>query len=243
MSALKIKHPRLTHPLTGRPLEAVGIVNGRVIWPIMGGDPSNDPPGGDDGDKGDPPGGNDDGDKPKEKPAPNGFPENTALAEMTVEQREAYWKHNARKHEEAEKAYKALGKTPDEIKALLDASKPDSEKALEAAREEGRAEARAEVNKTIADTLVASRLKSLDKKAEDFPALEALDLTKFTNDDGSLNTDKVTAVIDSIAPSTAGGGGNDRGPDKGLGKRGNAKQSAKAAGKSEAERRFGKKQQ
>lgn len=239
MSALKITHPRLTHPLTGLPLEAAGIVNGRVIWPILGGDPSNDPPPGDEGNKGDPPPG-DEG-KPKDPPAPNGFPENTALAEMTAEQREAYWKHQARKHEDAEKAYKALGKTPDEIKSLLDASKPDSEKALEAARAEGRAEALATVNQTIADSLVTSRLKSLDKKAEDFPALEALDLTKFTNDDGSLNTDKVTAVIDSIAPSAAGGGGNDRGPDKGLGNRGNAKQSAKDAGRAEAERRFGTK--
>lgn len=234
MSALKIKHPRLTHPLTGRPLEAVGIVNGRVIWPIMGGDPSNDPPEGGGG-EGDPPKGG--GDEPKEKPAPNGFPENTALTEMTVEQQVAYWQHYARKHEEAEKAYKALGKTPDEIKALLEASKPDSEKALEAAREEGRSEERVKVTKTVVDTLVAARLKSLDKKAEDFPLLEAIDFTKFTNDDGSLNTDKVTAVIDSIAPSAAGGGGNDRGPDKGLGKRGNAKQSAKEAGKAEAERR------
>lgn len=31
-------HPTLTHPLTGEPLRAVGIVNGRTIWPILGGD-------------------------------------------------------------------------------------------------------------------------------------------------------------------------------------------------------------
>lgn len=31
-------HPNLLHPLTGQPLQAVGVVNGRTIWPIMGGD-------------------------------------------------------------------------------------------------------------------------------------------------------------------------------------------------------------
>src|SRR5690349_19240148 len=30
---------------------------------------------------------------------PTGFPADTPLTEMTVEQREAYWKHQARKHE------------------------------------------------------------------------------------------------------------------------------------------------
>ncbi len=38
-------HPTKRHPLTGLPLEAVGILpSGRVVWPIMGGDSSNDPP-------------------------------------------------------------------------------------------------------------------------------------------------------------------------------------------------------
>lgn len=29
-------HPTLVHPLTGKPLQAVGIVGGRVIWPTLG---------------------------------------------------------------------------------------------------------------------------------------------------------------------------------------------------------------
>lgn len=32
------QHPYLLHPLTGQPLRAVGVVNGRIVWPIMGGD-------------------------------------------------------------------------------------------------------------------------------------------------------------------------------------------------------------
>lgn len=37
-----------THPLTGEPIEPVGAVGGRPVWPIMGGAPDDD---GDDGDK------------------------------------------------------------------------------------------------------------------------------------------------------------------------------------------------
>lgn len=36
VSALPI-HPTLFHPRTGDPLRAVGVVNGRVIWPVLGG--------------------------------------------------------------------------------------------------------------------------------------------------------------------------------------------------------------
>lgn len=30
------------HPITGEPIEPIGIVNGRVVWPIMGGAPKDD---------------------------------------------------------------------------------------------------------------------------------------------------------------------------------------------------------
>lgn len=37
-------HPYLTHPFTGRPLQAVGVVAGRYVWPILGGsEPAGDP--------------------------------------------------------------------------------------------------------------------------------------------------------------------------------------------------------
>jgi hypothetical protein len=40
-----ILHPTMRHPLTGRPLEAVGVLpSGRIVWPIMGSGPENDPP-------------------------------------------------------------------------------------------------------------------------------------------------------------------------------------------------------
>ena len=43
-SAQPILHPSKRHPLTGALLEAVGVLpNGKVIWPILGGDDSNPP--------------------------------------------------------------------------------------------------------------------------------------------------------------------------------------------------------
>lgn len=39
---MTIKHPTLMHPRTGQPLEAVGVVAGKIVWPIMGGDGSEE---------------------------------------------------------------------------------------------------------------------------------------------------------------------------------------------------------
>jgi len=38
--SLELTHPYLLHPRTGEPLQAVGIVAGRPVWPILGGDGS-----------------------------------------------------------------------------------------------------------------------------------------------------------------------------------------------------------
>lgn len=35
-------HPTLTHPRTGEPLVAVGVINGRAIWPVLGGSGEGD---------------------------------------------------------------------------------------------------------------------------------------------------------------------------------------------------------
>lgn len=48
MSKLLTLHPSKRHPLTGRRLEAVGVLpNGKVIWPVLGSDdtvPPAEPP-------------------------------------------------------------------------------------------------------------------------------------------------------------------------------------------------------
>ena len=224
-------HPRLRHPLTGEPLVAVGLRkrDGSPIWPIMGGDPTNDDPK-------DPPA--DPPNDPKDPPKDLGFPANTPWQDMEPAEQAAYWRHQAKKHEDRTKEWTKLGKTPDEVRKTLDDAKPDSQKALEAAREEGRAEARAAANAAIVNTVVETLIPE-GKKPEDFPILEALDLTKFTKDDGTVDTAKVRSVVQSALGTSA----SEPPGDTGQGKRGkNGKQSARDAGAAEAERRFGKKQ-
>ncbi len=153
-----------------------------------------------------------------------GFPSETPLIEMTVEQREAYWKHQARKHEDR---VKALGDV-DSLKAKaakfdeLEAAKlTPSEKAIEEARAEERAKVLAEQTRTVADRLVAAEFKVAlagRKKPEEVAALlEPLDLTKFLTSDGEVDADKVKTYADGIAPSST-----KRWPDTGQGARGSS---------------------
>lgn len=230
-------HPRLRHPLTGEPIVAVGFrKSGSPIWPIIGaseGDGSGE--GGDDGkpnDDGKPAGG-DDG-KPKGGDDGKGFPADTPWQDMEPAEQAAYWRHQAQKHEGRTKDWAKLGKTPADVQKMIDDAKPDSDKALEAAREEGRAETRATANAAIVSTVVDTLIPE-DKKREDFPILDALDLTKFTKDDGTVDTAKVRSVVQSALGTSV----SESPGDTGQGKRGkNGKQSARDAGAAEAERRF-----
>lgn len=163
-----------------------------------------------------------------------GFPPETPLTEMTVEQREAYWKHQARKHEDR---VKALGDV-DSLKAKaakfdeLEAAKlTPSEKAIEEARAEERAKVLAEQTKTVADRLVAAEFKVAlagRKKPEEVTALlEPLDLTKFLTSDGEVDADKVKTYAAGLAPAGR------QWPDTGQGNRGNSQKTTGVnAGKS-----------
>lgn len=157
------------HPRSN--LTALGFrKDGRPIWPIRGAEdappdsggnppadpPNPDPPAGDKPDSGGKPG----GDTP---PDDKGFPESTPLAQMTAEQREAYWKHQARKHEQRarERAdyddLKAKAAKLDEIEA---ANKSELEKEREARQ---RAEEQAK-------TLAREKLRSDVAAAKGVPA-------------------------------------------------------------------------
>jgi hypothetical protein len=113
------------HPYTG--LQALALLpSGRIVWPIMGGS----------GDGGQPQGTPEPatGQTAPTTPAPaqsaptqqpaqaatgdRGYPENTPVADMTVEQQAAYWKAHARKHEDR---LKAIEVTPEELSRLREA--------------------------------------------------------------------------------------------------------------------------
>ncbi|MGB3443882.1 MAG: hypothetical protein WBA97_34525 [Actinophytocola sp.] len=102
-------HPFLRHPHTGAPLQAVGVVNGKPVWPILGGsEPGGEPT---------PP-----APVPTPPPAPAPTPPNEPLGEPGKAALEA--ERKARK--EAEKAAKDFEAR---LKAIEDKDKSELEKA------------------------------------------------------------------------------------------------------------------
>ncbi len=153
--------------------------------------------------------------------ADRGFPENTPLTEMTVDQREAYWKYQARKHEERANQrsdYDAVKAKAEQWDAHQRAQQTPSEQAVEQAREAGKTEALATANRTAVQGILQTALVLRGKTAEQ--ATELLAHTNFESfvKDGAPDTDAIVKHIDSIAGPVTGGGG--RGPDHGQGRRG-----------------------
>jgi hypothetical protein len=151
---------------------------------------------------------------PAEPSTPSGepeFPAETPLSEMTLEQREAYWKHQAKVHETAWKK-RAGDLTPEKVQELRDKAArhdalerelmSDKDKAVAEARDAAKAEALA----SVTPRLVAAEFKAAAagrvEPARLATILEPLDLSKFLNGD-EVDTDKVAAFVDGIAPATA----------------------------------------
>jgi len=228
-----------THPLTG--IRAVYIDrHGRPRFPIMGGDDSGD--GGDDDASGD-------GSASSTASEP-GFPANTPLEQMTAEQREAYWKHYARRNEDRVKAFGKL--TPEElttlrekasqVDALTAASRSDMEKAVDEARQTTQREADAKYLPLLAETAfrVAIGDRRPQNEVDDFIA--DLNLSRFLTDDGQVDTAKVLSRVEQFAPAT----GNRRSPAGptvfGLGAPTPQRPAPGEQGRAMAAKRFGAKQ-
>jgi hypothetical protein len=187
-------------------------------------------------------------DKPKGREGQDdslGFPKGTPVAEMTVEEQAAYWKHQARRHEGRNNGWqKTVGeRTPEQLKAdleELDSIRKDkltpSEKAIEEAKQAGREEARQEFGPRLVGMAFDTALAHIatDERAE---LIEALNLNRFLDDKGNVDTEAVAKTAARIAPA----GKTGRGPvDYGAGSRRTAKASAADEGRREAQRRYGK---
>lgn len=158
-----------------------------------------------------------------------GFPENTPIAEMTAEQQAAYWKHQARKHEqraESRSDYDDLKAKAEQFDKAQRDAETEHEKAIrearEAAKAEGRAEALAESTETTVKALLEGALKV---RGEQDPAsvLKFVTSAAFVTD-GQIDHDAITAFADRTAGSPAGG---KRNPDMGQGNRGNGATAGK----------------
>jgi len=174
----------------------------------------------------------DDGEAPGDEPKVNehGFPDATPVKDMTEGQQAAYWKHQARKHEDRVKAmgdYDALKTERDALKAK---HLTDDEKALDAATASAAEKARSEVRSEYAARLVAAEFRAANSgriPAEKLATvLDGIEPTKFLTADGEVDTDKVQAFVDGIAPTKS-----DKWPDMGQGRRKQSEAKSVAAGR------------
>ena len=157
--------------------------------------------------------------KPDAKPdAADGFPANTPVADMTEGQQVAYWKHQARKHEQRSAARGDYDTIKAERDRLASANQTEADKAIAAAAEAARREGESAATSKYADLLVAAKFESAlagKRKPDDIATIvSGIDPKKFLTDSGEVDTDKVTQYAAGLAP--AGNGW----PDTGQGNRG-----------------------
>lgn len=194
-------------------LRAIGIVNGRPVWPIIGGSEPPAPP------APPPPPSPPVPAPPPAPPAPPSpptdpaekfdFPANTSIAEMTPAQQTEYWRHKARVHEDRNKAYggltaeqlSELREKADKHDALERELMSDKDKAVAEAADAAKASTRAELIPELVqakfESAAAGRLTSEQIKA----ILAPLDKTYFTDAAGKVDTAKVTAYVEQVAPA------------------------------------------
>lgn len=158
-----------------------------------------------------------DGNQDEQQKTDKGFPADTPVADMTAEQQAAYWKYHSRKHETLAKAREDY----DQMKALAEkwtehekASKPADQVKAEEDAEEIRKAAEKAVSAKFATKLVTAEFKAATAgriKSDDLTEiLEDMDLTRYLNDDGEVDVERVTKKAAIIAPETRSSNGTRR---------------------------------
>lgn len=232
------------HPSTGQPIRPLWTrPDGRPCWPILGAapdDPADDATGGPGGEGDLPAAGNNAVDAQGND---LGFPKGTPVAEMSDKEQAAYWKHNSRRHESR---FKDLvgGRRAEDIKkdlAELDEvrnqSMTDAERVLNERYEAGKAEGAAAERRQAATAIFRGALEANGVTGDDLAELvENFNVAGYVGD--SVDTTKITNFAKRFRP--AGTAGHPQRRDFGAGPRGQAQPGRGAAGKAEAERRFGK---
>lgn len=135
----------------------------------------------------------------------HGFPSDTPVAEMTLDEQVAYWKFHSRKHERnASEAAQKLARDSEDAqkwRELEDKNKPADQKEVEAAVAEARSETEAKVRDEFFSKLFQAELRSACK---DFPGLDAdalaevLNVSSFRTEDGGVDTDKINTTLNAL---------------------------------------------
>lgn len=153
-----------------------------------------------------------------------GFPADTPVKDMTIEQRAAYWEHQSKKHESRNKDMLRLtgGRHGDDLKSVFDEleslrneKRTDGEKAVEEAKKAAREEAVREYGPKMAKLAFETALAHREDRDD---LIAALNLTSVLTDEGDVDTVKVRNIVDKIAPADKDQGNQRR--DFGAGHRG-----------------------
>lgn len=236
-------HPTKTHPRTGEPLVALGVTKrGQLIWPVMGASP-DDPSNGDVG-QGDGTGGTGTPDSSDGGPAAGagegdrGFPADTPTAEMTDKQQAAYYKHQARKHEDRNKALRGAAEKAKKWDDHQAANQTDTEKAIAEAKAAARTEALTEAGSDLVRQLFLAGAKGKLPADKAKTLADGLHAPNFLGDNLLPDAEKIDTYLTALLPTGSAGSGS--GPDMGQGRRANGKPSGVAAGAALFEERRGK---
>jgi hypothetical protein len=206
------------HPTTG--LQALDIISGKPVWPVMGGSEDAGSAGGDgsagagqqspagqgsqqqnggQSDQGQQSGG-----------ADKGFPENTPVKEMTTEQQAAYYRYQNRQTDNKLAAFK--GVTPQQVQELQTELEGLREKSLSAdqkAIKDAEKAARAAADADWLPKLQTAQLRAIASDVLKGDQLEAwlsgMNPAAFAGETGEIDQEKV------IGHLTAAFGGSDQG--------------------------------
>ncbi|MGY0497062.1 hypothetical protein ACWZHB_00995 [Nocardia sp. FBN12] len=186
----------------------------------------------------------------------NGFPDATPLAEMSVAEQAAYWKHKARQHEGRAKAKNTGGLSAEEAQALRDeieqlrtAAMSDTERAqseaITSATEQARVEARNELLPLLHEAQVRGYASTVISGERLDGWVDSVSVDKFLDAEGGVDGAKVVAHLTALfgEPEKSPAAPTSTYPNVGQASSGAGFTKAPAfqAGLAEAARRFGAK--
>lgn len=141
--------------------------------------------------------------------ASRGFPAETPIEQMTAEQQAAYWKFQARKHENEAKSradYDQLKAASEELAQLKAANQTEQEKALNEARDEARRQGEVIGAERYLKDAVMGRFQALTGKSDDdvAKAFAHVDAHSFVDDQGDLDVDALTEFAGTFGAANTG---------------------------------------
>lgn len=181
-------------------------------------------------------------DKAAAEAGDRGFPDNTPVAEMNDKQAAAYWKFQSRRHENTAKArgdYDDLKKQAAEAAKLRKERETENEKAVREARETAASEERAKSTPRLVSAEFRAAAKGVLTSERTSALLEDLDLTKYLDDKGEVDTAKVEKKVAAFAPKKDDK--DRRFPDLGQGRREGSGKPSVATGREMFQARRGTK--